>query len=296
VSRRWLPAFLALAFPGAGHLYAGYPLRALGVAVVTAGLLLPGALYIWTLPVLPISSAAPLRSVGALAVLALPALDAARLATRRSESSAERARFAAAGVALPFAVFALLALDFSLVTSRWLAPMRLDRESGRPNLLPGDLLLVDVRPDLLHRIAPGDLVVFEHPPTSGRLHVKRLVATEGQEISVREGELFVDSEARGVTREGVEPELREEQLGTRRYVVQPGRADQPGFGPLRVPTGTFFALGDDRAVSRDSRAFGPLPVDLLRGRPLRVLWSIDPATGQLRWERIGHDPATRPPS
>ena len=150
VSRRWLPALLALAFPGAGHLYAGYPLRALGVAVVTAGLLLPGALYIWTLPVLPVSTAAPLRSVGALAVLALPALDAARLATRRSESSAERARFAAAGVALPFAVFALLALDFSLVTSRWLAPMRLDRESGRPNLLPGDLLLVDVRPDLLH--------------------------------------------------------------------------------------------------------------------------------------------------
>ena len=126
--------------------------------------------------------------------------------------------------------------------------------------------------------------------------MKRLVATEGQEISVREGELFVDSEARGMTREGVEPELREEQLGTSRYVVHPGRADQPGFGPLRIPKGTFFALGDDRAVSRDSRAFGPLPVDLLRGRPSRVLWSIDPATGRLRWDRIGRDPATPPPS
>jgi len=293
MSRRWLAAFLALAFPGAGHLCAGYPLRAFWVALATTGLLLPGALFLWTLPV---TTAPSLRSIAALALLALPAIDAARLAPRKSPSARKRALLVLAGFALPAVVLLLLAVNLSLVSSRWLAPMRLNRESGRPNLLPGDLLLVDVRPGPLKRIVPGDLVVFEHPPASGTLHVKRLVATEGQEVSVRAGELFVDGEARAVKPEGGETELREERLGTSRYVVHPGPADQPGFGPLRLPMGTFFALGDDRAVSRDSRIFGPLPVELLRGRPSRVLWSIDPATRELRWDRIGYDPTEPPPS
>jgi hypothetical protein len=63
---------------------------------------------------------------------------------------------------------------------------------------------------------------------------------------------------------------------------------------LRVPAGSFFALGDDRAVSRDSRVFGPVPISLLRGRPLRVLWSTDLVTKRRRWERIGHDPSSAP--
>jgi len=293
MSRRGLAALLALAFPGAGHLCAGYPLRAFGVALATTGLLLPGALFVWTLPV---ATAPSLRSLAALSLLALPAIDAARLAPRKSPSSRERARYVLAGVTLPFVVLAPLAVNLSLVTSRWLAPMRLNRESGRPNLLPGDLLLVDVRAGSLKRIAPGDLVVFEHPPASGRLHVKRLVATEGQEVSVRQGELLVDGETRSMKPEDLKTGLRLERLGMSRYLVQPGPADQPGFGPLRLPTGTFFALGDDRAVSRDSRTFGPLPVELLRGRLSRVLWSIDPGTGELRWDRIGYDPTTPPPS
>jgi len=293
MSRRWLAALLALAFPGAGHLCAGYPLRAFGVALATTGLLLPAALFLWTLP----GAIAPsVRSLAALTLLALPAIDAARLPPRKSPSSRNRVFLVLAGVALPFVVLSLLAVNLSYVTARWLAPMRLNRESGRPNLLPGDLLLVDVRPGSLKQIAPGDLVVFEHPPASGRLHVKRLVATEGQEVSVRQGELFVDGEARGVKPVDTGRELGEERLGTSRYLVQPGPADQPEFGPLRLPIGTFFALGDDRAVSRDSRTFGPLPVELLRGRPSRVLWSVDPATGELRWDRIGHDPTTPPPS
>jgi hypothetical protein len=57
-----------------------------------------------------------------------------------------------------------------------------------------------------------------------------------------------------------------------------------------VPPDSLFALGDDRAISRDSRAFGPVALSLLRGRPLRLVFSRDPTTGVARWDRIGLDP------
>lgn len=289
--RPWLAVLLALVCPGAGHLYAGYPLRAVAAVFATAIFLIPAALWVWTLP---LASGAGLRSLAALALLVLPAADAGQLASRRPAAPGSRRLASVLWLALPLLVALLLALDFTLVTFRWLAVMRLDRESMRPNLLPGDLVLVDVRPDALAGVTPGNLVVFEHPAQSGRLHVKRLVASEGQEVAVQRGELVLDGEARGRVERGDDPTSDEEELGTQRYTVRRGDEESPSFGPLRVPAGSFFALGDDRAVSRDSRVFGPVPISLLRGRPLRVLWSTDLVTKRRRWERIGHDPSSAP--
>jgi hypothetical protein len=46
-------------------------------------------------------------------------------------------------------------------------------------------------------------------------------------------------------------------------------------------------LGNERAKIRDSRNFGSLSVDKLRGSPRYILWSQDPDTGDIRWDRIG---------
>jgi signal peptidase I len=56
-------------------------------------------------------------------------------------------------------------------------------------------------------------------------------------------------------------------------------------GPTEVPAGHVYILGDHRDRSNDSRFFGPVPINRVKGRALIMYWSKDPQTGY-RWDRI----------
>lgn len=102
----------------------------------------------------------------------------------------------------------------------------------------------------LHR---GDVVVLDPPdswPLDGPV-IKRVVATGGQVVEIRDGVTYVDGDP----------------------VAEPWLADGwagPDLGPVRVPDGQVFVAGDNRAVSLDSRWFGPVPVSAVRGKVLSV--------------------------
>ncbi len=83
--------------------------------------------------------------------------------------------------------------------------------------------------------------------------IKRVVALEGETVEIRSGELLVDGTV-----------LEEPYLG--------GGMTGDDFGPLRVPSGHVFVLGDNRLASRDSRVFGPVPVEDVVGRAFVVIW------------------------
>ena len=59
------------------------------------------------------------------------------------------------------------------------------------------------------------------------------------------------------------------------------------WGPLVVPGGMYFVLGDNRAMSLDSRFRGFVPADQVIGRVHRTMFSRDPETGRIRWRRLG---------
>ncbi len=153
-------------------------------------------------------------------------------------------------LALLVAAIALLAV------ARYVAvePFGIPSASMAPSLRQGDSVLVDKLAFRGGRTpARGDLVVF-HAPRTGELTLKRVVATAGQTVGIEDGRLVVDG------RRPAEP------------YTDPDAIDSVYFGPVRVPAGAVFVLGDNRANSVDSRSFGAVPERDLVGRVRARIW------------------------
>jgi len=85
----------------------------------------------------------------------------------------------------------------------------------------------------------------------------------------------------------------ESRVFVKRCLAGPGDIVPPGLGQAAgtvMPPDRYFMVGDNRAESRDSRSFGPVPRSAIVGRAVLVYWSVDPARGGaqgIRWSRIG---------
>jgi signal peptidase I len=177
----------------------------------------------------------------------------------------------------------LVAVVFALFVKAFLfEAYQIPSGSMEDNLLVGDHVVVDKLawaprslpwgPLLPRReIRPGDVVVFKGPGDPGRDFIKRAVAVGGETVEIRAKKLHVD----GVERDEPYVVHRDPALLTGSGVPASlrGRDELP---PAKVPPGTFFALGDNRDESRDSRSFGPVPRVLVKGRALFVYWSVRP--------------------
>jgi len=123
----------------------------------------------------------------------------------------------------------------------------------------------------------GDVVVFVYPQDEDKDFIKRVVALAGDVVEVRDKRLYVNGEpaadpyatfAEGVNGRAVEK--------------------RDSFGPFTVPPGYIFVMGDNRDRSYDSRFWGPVALDKVRGKAFLIYWSWDGAGRWARWERIGH--------
>ncbi|HTS00029.1 MAG TPA: signal peptidase I [Bacteroidota bacterium] len=146
--------------------------------------------------------------------------------------------------------------------------VRVPSASMANTILAGDFLLVD---RLVYRVrAPhrGEVIVFAAPDAGGGVrYVKRIAGLPGDTLRMRQGVLSVDG------REVLLPPTAKVQGGL-----------PPDFGPVGVPAGTCFVLGDNLEESLDSRAWGFVPMPSVTGRAMMVYWSISP--GGIRWNRI----------
>lgn len=182
-----------------------------------------------------------------------------------------------------YAEAVLVAVIFALFVKAFLfETYRIPSGSMEESLLVGDHVVVDKLawaprglpwgPLLPRReLRAGDVVVFRGPEEPGRDFVKRAVALGGETVEIRAKRLLVNGKAL------VEPYAVHRDpavlAGEGLPAVLSGRDE---LAAVTVPDGAFFALGDNRDASRDSRAFGPVPGSLLRGRALFVYWSVRP--------------------
>ena len=119
---------------------------------------------------------------------------------------------------------------------------------------------------------PGDIIVFRYPVDPRKDFIKRCVAVEGQTVAIRNKVLYVDGKKQD------EPyALHEDER------ILPRDSPRDNFGPLTVPKGTIFMMGDNRDNSLDSRFWGPLPVALVKGNAIFRYFSWD---GDKHWPRF----------
>jgi signal peptidase I len=159
-----------------------------------------------------------------------------------------------------------------------------------PTLLPGDHIVASK----LRAPEPGNAVVFRYPPAPDVSYVKRVVATGGETVEIRRGQLLVNG--REVPRRrtempcsksnvGSECTIWQEALAGRTYFVATRSEEGTSFGPLTVPQGSVFVLSDNRENGADSRVYGPIPLGNVQGRAVFIWWSSDKTNG-IRWSRI----------
>lgn len=114
----------------------------------------------------------------------------------------------------------------------------------------------------------GDVIVFSDPRGGPVPLVKRVVAVGGQTVQMKDGVLFVDGRPQRIERLGDGRVV--EHLGE--VVHDSGSRDFEDFGPVVVAPDHFFAMGDNRANSMDSRVFGAVPRNLVRGRVVGTVY------------------------
>jgi signal peptidase I len=158
-----------------------------------------------------------------------------------------------------------LALAFGIRTFVFQA-FSIPSSSMVPTLDVNDRILVEKAFFNWHQLREGDIVVFTHPPRdhcggpAGTDLVKRVIALPGQTIYSANGILYVDGRR-----------LREPYLPPHDWLGPPipGATRQD---PFHVPPGEFYVMGDNRAISCDSRFWGPITGSSIIGRVVMLLW------------------------
>jgi signal peptidase I len=151
------------------------------------------------------------------------------------------------------------------------------------NLLIGDHLLVNkfvFAPTVtgveraalpIDPIRRGDIIVFKYPEEPERDFIKRVIGLPGETIELREKKVYVDGQPLD------EPYAHYLQpAGTLSEFHEVTSFDvRERYGPVTVPPGHYFVMGDNRDNSQDSRYWGLLPRHYVKGRALLIYWSYE---------------------
>jgi len=163
-----------------------------------------------------------------------------------------------------------------------------------PTLLVGDHLLVNkfiygVKIPVIRRLLipvtdpkRGDIIVFIYPNDRTKDYIKRVIGVAGDKIEIKNKNIFINDrpykDSFGIYSDNMIYPV----------IIQP----RDNFGPVTVPAGSLFVMGDNRDESADSRFWGFVDLKDVEGKALIIYWSWnsdehDSLLKKIRWERLG---------
>ncbi len=281
--RPWLAALMSLLGGPVGQIYAGRFRRSL-VLWIAGGVLLP----IFAIAAVSLPTGRMGLTLILLSAIGFPillAVDAFLVAKRRRD--VPLARYQRWWVYLLAIIAFCIGNTFvaNVIRTYGVEALVVPVRSMSPTILPGDRMLVDKfwrQPDRLRR---NDVVVFRSEGPGSSLFVMRLVGLPGDVIEIVEEKILLNGNEWPDPHASVDPNLPS----------YPGLAN---YGPIQIPSDTFFVLGDNRRMAKDSRIMGPISFSDLHGIVRMIYWARerrfpDPGdtsnyeTGPVVWSRIG---------
>ncbi|OGX03026.1 MAG: signal peptidase I [Omnitrophica bacterium RIFCSPLOWO2_12_FULL_50_11] len=162
----------------------------------------------------------------------------------------------------PLVVAAVIAL---VIRTFALGPYKIPTGSMKPTLLEGDRIFVDKVTYRFRGPVRGDIIVFKYPDDPKKDFVKRLIAFGGEDVMIRDGEVYVNGEKLQnlVGKQTPYYDNRSDWLYGREGQV------------VHVPEDSFFVLGDNSRQSSDSRRWGFVPKTYLVGRAFFIWWPLE---------------------
>lgn len=197
-----------------------------------------------------------------------------------------------------------------ILRSFLIEPFRIPSGSMMPTLVAGDFILVnkysygirlpviDTKIIDIGSPARGEIAVFRYPEDPSIDYIKRIVGLPGDHLRYEDKRLFVNGEEMpqrligtytgvGHGRGMSGASLRMETINGNEHEILVQSRRPVGEGEFIVPDGYYFAMGDNRDNSNDSRFWGPVPDEYLVGRAFMIWMSWDSERGGVTWERIG---------
>lgn len=144
-----------------------------------------------------------------------------------------------------------------------------------PTLQVGDHILVSKFIYWFAEPKRGDIIVFKYPRNEKKDFIKRVVGLPGERVEMRSTTVYINGEPLK------EPYARYNNMIEHRN----------NFGPVVVPSGYLFVMGDNRDNSKDSRFWGPLDIKKIKGKAFIIYFSWDRNEDfmhKVRWNRVGN--------
>ena len=191
----------------------------------------------------------------------------------------------------------IIAVVLALFVRTWVfQAFKIPTGSMEPNLLIGDHLIVNkmvfspavtfLERGLLPRreIRRGDIVVFKYPEEPERDFIKRVIGLPGERLELRRKTVYINGEPL------TEPYAHLAEPASQSAGVTGDLREF--YGPVTVPAGQYFMMGDNRDFSQDSRYWGLLPAHYVKGKALFIYFSFEEGSSLTnvlqgtRWDRL----------
>lgn len=273
----WLAGLLAFGTIGLGHLYTGEAKKGI-ILYLGQGLILA-----FLLPILLIKTyifSLVLTVVFAwLVYFVFSLFDAIKIARGKSTSYFLKNynRWYVYLACWILASFIIQPIVETLVKENTIKAYKISSGAMIPTLLNGDRIFVNKFIYKNSEPQRGDIIVFEYPKDPSKDFVKRLIGVEGDVIQIKDKRVFISN-----------VEQNESYIINLDPNIFPaGTQPRDNCGPITVPTNSLFFMGDNRDNSYDSRFWGFVSKEKVRGKVMSLYWSWDKETGKVRWDRIG---------
>lgn len=145
-----------------------------------------------------------------------------------------------------------------------------------PTLVVGDHILVNKFIYCFKEPQKGDIIVFKYPDDHKIDYIKRTIGVEGDEIQIKDKQVYINGKMIE------EPYIIHNDSNIIHLDFNP----RDNYGPVIVPKDSYFMMGDNRDSSRDSRYWGFVKRDEIRGKAFVIYWSWNKEKFRVRWNRL----------